>query len=180
MKGKVVLNVSPSFGLVKIGAHGLGTQDVKYSRTMWEMDGSFVVNGHASIGRGSRISVGHNGILNIGDDFVITGRSCIICQKNISFGDKCLLSWDILIMDTDFHNIKNSNGEVINSPCPIKIGNHVWIGCRNTILKGVEISDNVVVSANSLLTKNVEESNCIVGGSGKNMNILKRGITWEI
>ena len=31
MNGKIILNVSPKLGLIKIGPHGLGTQDVKYS-----------------------------------------------------------------------------------------------------------------------------------------------------
>lgn len=179
MQGKIVLNVPPRLGLVKIGPHGLGTQDVRYSRTMWEVSGVLVVNGKASIGRGSRISIGNNAILTLGDNFGITGRSSIVCQKEITFGDDCLLSWDILIMDTDFHHIMNMNGEVVNQPRPIHIGNHVWIGCRNTILKGVTISDDVIVSANSTLTKSVAESNCVLGGSGKELAVLKRGITWK-
>lgn len=179
MRGKIVLNVSPQLGLVKIGPHGLGTQDVRYSRTMWEVDGILVINGKASIGRGCRISIGKDAVLTLGDKFGITGRSSIVCQKEITFGNDCLLSWDILMMDTDFHHIMNVDGKIINQPRPIHVGNHVWIGCRNTILKGVTIADNVIVSANSTLTKNVVESNCAIGSSGKDVTILKRGINWK-
>lgn len=179
MKGKIVLNLPPKTGMVRIGVHGLGTQDIKYSRTMWEVSGTLVINGKACIGRGCRISVGPEATLTLGDQFTITGRTTVICQKEITFGDDCLLSWDILIMDTDFHPITNGADVVINQPKPIHIGNHVWIGCRNTILKGVNITDNVVISANSTITKSVTESNCAVGGSGKEVTVLKRGVNWK-
>lgn len=179
MRGKIILNVPPRIGLVKIGPHGLGTQDVRYSRTMWEVSGTLVVNGKTSIGRGCRISIGNDAMLTLGDNFAITGRSSIVCQKEITFGNDCLLSWDILMMDTDFHHIMNVDGKIINQPRPIHVGNHVWIGCRNTILKGVAIADNVIVSANSTLTKNVVENNCAVGGAGKEVLVLKRGIDWK-
>lgn len=179
MRGKIVLNVPPQLGLVRIGPHGLGTQDVRYSRTMWEVDGMLVVNGKASIGRGCRISIGKDAVLTLGDKFMITGRSSIVCQKEITFGNDCLLSWDILMMDTDFHHIIDEDGKVVNQPRPIHVGNHVWIGCRNTILKGVSIANNVIVSANSTLTKNVVESNCAVGGAGKEVVVLKGGIDWK-
>ena len=179
MNGKIILNVSPKFGLVKIGPHGLGTQDVKYSRTMWEVNGTLTINGEAIIGRGSRISIGENATITLGNGFKITGRSTIISQKSITFGKDCLLSWDILIMDTDFHHIIDFNNKFINSPRPITIGNHVWIGCRNTILKGVTLPNDVIVAAGSVLTKSIHESNCIIGGSNKNMMILKKGINWK-
>ena len=179
MKGQIVLNVPPTLGMVRIGPHGLGTQDIKYSRTMWEVSGTLIINGKTSFGRGSRISIGKEGTLTIGREFMITGRSTIICQKEITFGNDCLLSWDILIMDTDFHHITNLSGDIINAPRPIHIGNHVWIGCRNTILKGVTISDDVIISANSTITKSIAEKHCAIGGSGKEITILKRNISWK-
>lgn len=179
MGGKITFKTTPKLGLVKISPHGLGTQDIKYSRTMWEVSGNLVINGKTSIGRGSRISIGKDAVLELGNNFTITGRSSIISQKEVTFGNDCLLSWDILIMDTDLHHIMNEKDEIINHPRPIHIGNHVWIGCRNTILKGVNIADNVIVSANSTITKNIVENNCAVGGLGKDAIILKRNLNWE-
>ena len=180
MEGTIKMNVPPKWGLIKIGPHNLGTQDFKYSRTMWEVCGTLVVNGMVYIGRGTKISIGKNATLVLGDKFMISGKSDIICQKEITFGNDCLLSWDILIMDTDFHKILNKDGEIVNAPRPINIGNHVWICCRNTILKGVTISDNNIISANSTITKSISESNCAIGGNGKDVVILKRDINWEM
>lgn len=46
----------------------------------------------------------------------------------------------------------------------ITIGKEVWIGANSTIIPGVDISDNVIVAAGSVLTKNIEKKCCIVGG----------------
>ncbi len=125
MQGKIEIDGPITTGMMKFGSHGLGTQDLLYSRTMWEVMGTLIIRGKTNIGRGSKISVGDGAVLTLGHDFAITGNSEIICQKKISFGNDCLLSWDILIMDTDFHHVTNENGDIINSPKPITIGDHV-------------------------------------------------------
>jgi len=179
MKGRITIDAPIRTGMLKFGPHGLGTQDLLYSRTMWEVTGTLIIKGKASIGRGCKISIGENATLVLGSNFMITGNTEIICQKEISFGENCLLSWDILMMDTDFHDIIDEEDRKINDFKPIKIGNHVWIGCRNTILKGVSIADNTVVSANSTITRSSKEQNCVIGGHGKNALVIKRGINWE-
>lgn len=179
MKGKVILDAPVKTGMVKLGPHGLGTQDVLFSRTMWEVAGTLIIRGKASIGRGCKISIGKDATLTLGDNFLVTGKTEIICQREIAFGNDCLLSWDILIMDTDFHHVLNERGEKINTPKPIRIGNHVWIGCRNTILKGVSIADNNIISANSTITRSFMDENCVIGGNGKGIVIIKRGVNWE-
>lgn len=176
MKGKISIEAPIATGMLKIGPYSLGTQDCLYSRTIWEVSGLLIIKGKANIGRGSKISIGKEGILTLGNKFTITGNTEIICQKEITFGDDCLLSWDILMMDTDFHHVLNREGEKMNSPKPIKIGNHVWIGCRNTILKGVSIANNNIIAANSTLTHSTTNENCIIGDNGK---ILKTNINWE-
>lgn len=179
MKGKITIDAPVKTGMIKFGRRRLGTQDILYSRTIWEVLGTLVFKGDTSIGRGSKISIGKDAILTIGDKFEITGKSEIICQKEITFGSHCLLSWDILIMDTDLHYIYDDEDTLINPPRPISIGNHVWIGCRNTILKGVSIADDNMISANSTITRSVNETNCIVGGHGKSFEIIKRHVKWE-
>lgn len=178
--GQIIIHVqSPPPGLVKIGPYGLGTQDMRYSRTIWDVSGTLVVNGYVTLGRGSRISIERDGVLTLGNHFTVTGDSALICQKEICFGDDCLLSWEILVMDTDFHAVVNGEGTVINAPRSIKIGNHVWIGCRNTILKGVEIGDSNIISAGSILTRSFSGHNCIVGGQGAEFRVLKDNVDWR-
>ena len=178
MDGNVVVDENIKWGGVRIGQYGVGTLDVKYNRTIWQNAGTVVFLGKAHIGSGSKLSINNGGMLVFGDDFCITGGSQIICSKEISFGKGCLLSWDILIMDTDFHNVITADGEIINPPKAIKIGDRVWIGCRNLILKGVNISNDVVIGASSKITKNIDTPNCIVGGVDKQY-IIKNNIYWK-
>lgn len=182
MQGKIIIDAPIQTGMLKIGPHCLGTQDVLFSRTMWQVAGNLIIKGHTSFGRGCKISIGQQAQLTIGKNFTITGKSDIICQKSITFGDNCLLSWDILIMDTDFHHIYNldsvAEGEQINIPKAIIIGNHVWIGCRTMILKGVYIGNENVIAAGSTITRSINAENCIIGGNGKCVEIIKKEISW--
>lgn len=179
MKGRVLLKgTSTKMGMIRIGKNGVGTLDVKYNRTIWQNNGTVIFGGTAHIGSGTKLSINRDAILTIGHKFCVTGNSSIICSKEVSFGKECLLSWDILIMDTDFHNIYDANGEIMNAPKPVRIGNHVWIGCRNLILKGVNVSDNNVIAAGSKITKDITAPNCIVGGND-NQRILKENICWR-
>ena len=175
-KGSIVLDASVKTGMVLLGVSGLGLQDAYYSRTIWNVAGRVVIKGKASIGRGTKILVAKNGTLTLGNNFRITGRTELICREGITFGEDCLLSWDILMMDTDYHYVIPQNGERRPNQQSITVGNHVWIGCRNTILKGVKIADNTIVAANSTLTKSIAESHCVVAGKGE---VVKRGVDWE-
>ena len=179
MKGKIIIDAPVATGMVKFGAHDLGTIDLLFSRTMWEVLGTIIIKGEVRIGRGSKISVGKDGVLTLGSNFTISGNSEIICHKQMTFGKDCLLSWDILIMDSDSHYVIDEKGEVLNPPKPITIGDHVWIGCRTTILKGVSVASDNIISANSTITKSIQESHCAVGGHGSHASILKRGCTWR-
>lgn len=177
MKGKLILPGRSFPGIIKIGFGDVGIFDKRYSRSIWEVNGVISFNGAASLGHGSKISVGKNGQLSIGADFNITAESSIVCFHKISFGDNCLLSWQIMMMDTDFHKIYEGDN-IVNGDAPISVGNNVWIGARSTILKGTTIPDGCVVAANSLVTKSFSETNTIIGGSPA--SVLKKDIKWTL
>lgn len=124
-------------------------------------------------GGGSRIA--NMGNLAFGSNTSITANTSIICKKNIVIGDNCLFSWDILVMDTDFHSIKDTEGNILNPDHLINIEDHCWIGCRSTILKGARIPKNSVIAANSVVTSMLCEENAIYSSNSK---ILKHDIEW--
>jgi acetyltransferase-like isoleucine patch superfamily enzyme len=174
LSGKVILSEYKT-GLIEIGFGDVGIFDQQRSRTIWQVSGVVEFKGKAHIGHGSKISV--SGKLTLGSDFYITAESSIVAQKEISIGENVLVSWDSLIMDTDFHKIFDSNGNQTNLPRPVTIGNNVWIGCRCLILKGVEIPGGVVVAAASTVIKSVKTQNSIVAGNPA--DIIRDNITWE-
>lgn len=78
-------------------------------------------------------------------------------------------------MDTDYHNIVDIEGNIINKDQQIIVGNDVWIGCRSMILKGSFIPQKSIIAAGSLISGKMEEESCIYTSEKK---ILKRQIAW--
>lgn len=157
---------------MRLGFSGVGIFDKQYDRGIWECDGKVRFRGKASLGQGTKVSVGTDGHLVLGDNFRVTAKSEIVCFDNVNIGDGVLVSWDSIIMDTDFHQF---NDEPRTSP--ITIADSVWIGMRSAILKGVNIPFGSVVAAGSTVTKAFDEERCLYGGVNR---ILKHGISWEI
>ena len=145
--------------------------------------------GKNSLLRDSNIFIkGNNNIIYIGDDCVVNNTSIILDNEGseirignktsiakvqivslepykIEIGEDCMLSYDIEIRNTDSHKIYDKNTtERINEGSSINIGNHVWLGMRAIILKGVTIGDNSIVAAGSIVTKDVK-ANTIVSGN---------------
>ena len=175
-KGSVIANCPMSRGMIQIGFNDVTIFDKKYERSIWKNDGNIYLDGHVTIGHGGRIS--NSGNIYFGKNFILNANSTIACQNEIRFGADNLVSWDCLIMDTDFHKIMPiSRDTVLNAPKRISIGNHVWIGCRTTILKGSSVKDNSVIAAGSIITSDFDENNIIIGGVNR---VLNKNITWDM
>lgn len=179
LSGEIILkNSDIKFGMIKIGYGEVGIFDRVFSRAILQLNGKINFYGKANIEHGSKISVGNEGQLNIGKNFIITAETEIICHKEITFGNNVLISWDNLIMDTDFHKMYNLNSKKqMNHSKKIVIEDNVWIGCRNTILKGTVIKKDSVVGANSLVVNKFEEENILIAGNPA--HIKRRNIYWE-
>ena len=176
LHGKVVLPEKVERAMVKIGFGDVGHYDRKRSRSIWQVSGTVNFGGKASIGHGSKLSV--RGDLKLGEGFNMTAESTIVCAKEITFGDDCLVAWDVLVMDTDEHPLYNKENERLNPDKPIVVGNHVWIGCKCVLLKGAEIPNNTVLAAGTLLKSAFAGEQQVIGGNPP--SILKREVHWAI
>ncbi len=47
----------------------------------------------------------------------------------------------------------------------VKIGKNCWIGMNSVILPGVELGDNTIVGAGSIVTKSYVDGNCVIAGN---------------
>ena len=161
-------------GLLNIGYRSLGFTDPCYERTIWDVDGNIIIRREVNIGMGSRIIV--HGTLDFEDGFTITGESSIICMNSIHFGHNVLISWKCQFLDSDFHTICYKDEPKANICEQIVVGNNIWIGNGCNIYKGAVIPDGCVIAANSKITRNLEDSDCLYGNNNK---LIKRHITWK-
>lgn len=96
-------------------------------------------------------------IIEIGDNCGFSGVSIGAAQK-IIIGNNVLCGANSVITDFDWHlNISKT------IPKPVIIHDNVWIGLNTVILKGVEIGENSIIGANSLVLSNIP-ANVIAGG----------------
>ncbi len=104
---------------------------------------------------------------------------CWLDNMVMRIGDDCMFGQDIKFMLGDHHSIYNlATKECINIPRKgIDIGNHVWIARNVRIMKNVTIPCNSVVGAESVVTKEFKEQNCVIAGNPA--KIVKTNISWD-
>jgi acetyltransferase-like isoleucine patch superfamily enzyme len=173
LSGRVTMD-RPAMACLKVGFGDTPTIDFRSSRSVLNIKGTLLLHGKCRIGAGSKLHV--QGTLEIGDKFNLAGGSTIVCNKYIAFGNHVMVSWDVLIIDTDQHPITNFEGERLNPDADIVLGSDVWVGARATILKGVTIGNNVIVGANAVVVNNQLQSNTIIAGNPA--KVIKENIKW--
>ena len=178
LKGDIVIESELKPGMIQIGYGDVGVFDNKRERSVWNVRGKIIFKGNCYLGHGIKVNVTETGVLTFGNNVNFTAESAIDCQKEINFGDECLVSWENLFIDGDYHKIFDSAGNYTNAPRPINIGNHVWFGCRCLVIKGTTVADNCIVAAGSILNTHYTIPNSIIGGSPA--KVIKENVSWKI
>lgn len=135
-----------------------------------------VIHDNVTIGDGSTVG----SYCEIGDSTVI-GKNCVL-QGRVRTGPEVVIEDEVVIkygaILTNTALIKNNafigpnvitlggghNRQRVNG---IIIGKNCYIGAGTKIASGVEICDNVVIGANSFVTKDIVESGIYVGTPAK-------------
>jgi len=108
-----------------------------------------------------------NARLNIGSKVFFNNYCSINCLHKISIGENTMFGEGVKIYDHNHHNEFKDNNLIVSkfdfTTDPIIIGKNCWIGSNVTILKGVEIGDNVIIGANNLIYKSVAPNSIIKG-----------------
>ncbi|MFR2774230.1 MAG: acyltransferase [Anaerostipes sp.] len=174
-----ITNIHPSANIEINGKLILNSERKKGSsaETILEMEenSELKINGCFSTFYNNEICIMKKGRLKIDSGYMNAGAQ-LRCMNSITIGKNCAIARDCLIMDFDAHSITyedNSNNCISK---PIVIGNHVWIGARSIILKGVSIGDGAVIGAGSVVTRNVPQNSIVAGNPAK---ILKQNIEWR-
>lgn len=133
---------------------------------------SLTINGNFSFLSGAHLIITENAKMTIGSGYI--NRHCKIkCFSEINIGHNVAISENVTIWDSDVHEILRE-GYVKTKA--INIGNHVWIGTNAIILKGVNIGDNSIIAAGSVVNRDVPK-NCLAAGNPA--KIIKENINWK-
>lgn len=133
--------------------------------------------GRDSLIAGVLVVEDENSQLTIGNRVFIGGNSLVDCLHQIEIEDDVLISYQVIIMDSDNHSLRASEriGDLqrwrnqkydwsrVNS-APVVIHTKAWIGARAIITKGVVIGEGGIVASGSVVTKDVPPYT-IVGGN---------------
>ena len=114
----------------------------------------------------------------VGEHCYCGGAEMVCCGNKIEIGNNCMFSNEILFLDDTHSILSYKNNRVLNKNKPVlKIGNHVWIGKKVTLLKNASVPDDCIVGYGSIVTKKFTEKHTIFAGSPA--RIVKTGITWH-
>lgn len=152
--------------MVEIGFEDVTIFDGRTDRCILDISGTLNIAGKAIMGKGTRICIEPGATLSFGKYFYNSAGMKIICFNNIKFGNKCTVSWDTTIIDTDLHPTIDLKNNIVRS-CngSIIIGNNVWIAMRATILKDSQIPDGSIVACGAIVKDQFEETNILVASS---------------
>ena len=155
----------------------VGIPQVKASKRetrIWLEKGSVMtVNGRFCVNAGSYIRVCENSQLILNGGFMNEGVQ-IICGASIVIGRDCAIGRDVIIRSYDGHFVCDDDYQVAK---PIIIGEHVWIGQRAMILKGVSIGDGAIVAAGAIVTKDVPAHAVVAGNPAR---VIRGNVNWKL
>lgn len=111
---------------------------------------------------------GKFGELYIGNGTSIEQFCHIVAADRIIIGDECVFSAFVYISDCSHQftpGVRIMDTELICKP--VTIGKHCFIGIGSYILPGVNLGNNVVIGANSVVTSDIPDDCMAVGSPAK-------------
>lgn len=152
-KGKYIIEGNVRFGMIKLGIPIAPI--FREKGIVIENFGTITFKGKCAIGGGSGISCG--GTLVIGKTFCATTGLKLICSNKVSIGKECLVGWNVVICDTDYHSMKSlSGGARTKGYGEIVISDNVWLASYCKVFKNSIIPSKAVVSTGTFINKPIE------------------------
>ena len=136
--------------------------------------GTLEIAGSTFLMSGSFLRVFKGAKIKMGEAWVNSGTT-IMAAKEITMDNGVLIARNVMIYDSDHHQILDENGNEANPSKPVHIGKHVWIGLGSTILRGSRIGDGAVIAANSLVGGKIKAGTLAQGNPARSY----WPVTWD-
>jgi acetyltransferase-like isoleucine patch superfamily enzyme len=109
-------------------------------------------------------------VLGVGGAIELRGTNllqhgCIVhCDEAVTLEEYAVLAEYATVIDSS-HVLGGPDGEWLHrvKTSPVVIGRNAWIGAKATIARGVHVGQGAVVSANSLVVKDVPPGHLVSG-----------------
>jgi len=122
---------------------------VHNKRVYWPVHETSIVSGYKNIYAGIDTSPGYM-------------PGCYIqAIGEIYIGDYTQISSNVGIITAN-HDLYDNRKHIVEK---VLIGKYCWIGMNSMILPGVELGDNTIVGAGSVVTKSFPEGYCVIAGN---------------
>lgn len=119
-----------------------------------------------------------DGCITIGRGTLIVAAALSVTEERgaIDIGADSMLAYDVEVRNGDSHPIFDlGSGERINPARDVHIEDHVWIGGRASILKGVRIGQGAVVALGAVVSRDVPPHTLVAGVPAR---VIRTGIRW--
>jgi acetyltransferase-like isoleucine patch superfamily enzyme len=136
---------------------------------------------------GSMFDLGESGEMRIGDYVLLNGVRAV-CDRSIEIGDHCLLSWNVVLMDT--YRVPadavqraallsrfagRAQAIAYNREAePIRIGANVWLGFDVCVLPGATIGEGAIIGARSVVAGEIPAYSIAVGNPARVIRTIDR------
>ena len=113
----------------------------------------------------------HNIFGEMGDNVFFQPRFIPSDPKLIKFHNNVIVTSNVTFVTHDIFDIGINymypDKKVPTLMKPIEVMNNVFIGCNSTILGGIRIGNNVVIAAGSVVTKDVPDNSVVAGNPAR-------------
>jgi acetyltransferase-like isoleucine patch superfamily enzyme len=164
LKGKVIIDCPKvEFGMITLGRF-VNTCNPS-NGTIFDIDGTLIFRGWADFANNSAIMIQSGGTITLGNHMDCAGQ--LKCAKSIEFGNDCVLAYNSMVMDSDWHALTDVvTGKLVKKMAPIKIGNNNFISFNCLVTKGTITPDYCTFTYNSHLCKKYDvEPYSLLGGN---------------
>jgi acetyltransferase-like isoleucine patch superfamily enzyme len=127
--------------------------------------GGSIVVGDVGIYPGVRMVCRPGARIKIDNGTYINRNTLLYAEKEITIGANAMISWDVIITDTDGFGEKGNPG----GARPVRIGDGTWIGSKAIILGGADIGDGAIIAGGSVVSGAVNPGAIVVSRPAKEL-----------
>lgn len=139
-----------------------------------------IINIKSSVATGVEFYIeDDNNCLIVNDNTSFCGKAHIALIEGtcVEFGRNCLLSSDIVVRTGDSHSVLDLCGNRTNQSENVSIGDHVWIGNKVIITKGVTIPKDCIIGTGSVVTRKFSRDGVVIAGNPA--KVVKENVNWD-